>query len=519
MVSEPELAVVGAMVLTDLDAAPTLADIVVKNGRIAAVTAPAERTDRRDPVVDGRGKLVIPGLINAHYHSHDVLARGMFEDIPLEVWIALAILPPTRRLTAREVRLRTLLGAIDCLRNGITTVQDMLGCGPGSEEHVEAAIKAYDEVGIRCVLGLQVGNRPPIDCLPGIRAHLPESLAPLLSASPATVRDILDFVSAPLAAKASDRLTFAIAPGSPQRCSFELMRGLAELASRCSLPLVTHVNESKLQVFLAQELYADYGGSPLDFLQAAGALNARLCMAHGIWFGDAEIERIAGAGAAVATCPTSNLKLKNGVAPLRKLKQAGVRLAMGADNTSAGDAQNVFEAMKLVCNLNAGKGTAASTLRAHDALAMATLGGADALGLSDRLGKIEVGMCADLTLLDLSDPSYVPLNDAVRQIVYCESGRGVHTVIVDGNVVVDNRKLMTIDYDALLDEVREASEIHARASQAHRAKLETVLPYIAKVVRDQGEKPLAFNRWPSADDELALERVAIRPQTTSRTQP
>jgi 5-methylthioadenosine/S-adenosylhomocysteine deaminase len=505
MVAERELVVAGAMALTDLNAAPTLADIVVKNGRIAAISAPAERTDRRSPVVDGRGKLVIPGLINAHYHSHDVLARGMFEDIPLEVWIALAILPPTRELTAREVRLRTLLGAIDCLRNGITTVQDMLGCGPGSEEHVETVIKAYDEIGIRCVLGLQVGNRPPIDCLPGIRTHLPESLAPLLSASPPTVRDILDFVSAPLAAAVSNRLSFAIAPGSPQRCSFELMRGLAELASRHALPLVTHVNESKLQIFLAQELYADYGGSPLDFLQAAGALNVRLCMAHGVWFSDAEIERIAEAGAAVATCPTSNLKLKSGVAPLRKLKRAGVRLAMGADNTSAGDAQNLFEAMKLVCNLNAGKGTAPSTLRAHDALAIATLGGADALGLSYRIGKIEVGMCADLTLLDLSDPSYVPLNDAVRQIVYSESGRGVHTVIVDGSVIVDDGKLMTIDYDALLDEVRELSEIHARAGRAHTAKLESVLPHIAKLVRDQGGKPLAFNRWPSADDELALD--------------
>src|SRR6202034_2787317 len=197
--------------------------------------------------------------------------------------------------------------------------------------------------------------RPPIDCLPGIRSHLPDDLVPLLSGSPPAVRQILDFVSAPLSTKSSDRMTFAIAPGSPQRCTFELMSGLAALSARHDLPLVTHVNESKLQIFLARELYADLGGSPLDFLQAAGALSGRLCMAHGIWFSDDEIDRIAEAGAAVATCPTSNLKLKNGVAPLRKLRQAGVRLALGADNTSAGDAQNIFEAMKLVCNLSAGK--------------------------------------------------------------------------------------------------------------------------------------------------------------------
>ena len=504
MAAKRDLIVAGASVLTDPDAAPAFKDLFIKDGKIAAIASPDELFEQGAEVVDGRHKLVIPGLINAHYHSHDVLSRGMFEDIPLEVWIALAILPPTRTLTAREVRLRTLLGAIDCLRNGITTVQDMLGCGPGSEEHVEAAIKAYHEIGIRCVLGLQVGNRPPIDCLPGIRTGLPDNLVPLLSGAAPAVSEILRFVSAPLATKISNRMSFAIAPGSPQRCTLELMGGLADLASRHDLPLVTHVNEAKLQIYLAQELYAEYGGSPLDFLKAAGALNRRLCMAHGIWFSDEEIDRIADAGAAVATCPTSNLKLKNGVAPLRKLKQIGVRLALGADNTSAGDAQNIFEAMKLVCNLNAGKGTGPSTVRARDAFYMATCGGADVLGCKDKLGRIQVGMFGDVTLIDMSDPSYIPLNDAVRQVVYCETGRGVHTVIVDGNIVVADRKLMTIDYDSLLEEARELSAIYIRDSRAHQARLELILPYIAKLVRDYGEKPLAFNRWLSADDRIAV---------------
>jgi 5-methylthioadenosine/S-adenosylhomocysteine deaminase len=104
----------------------------------------------------------------------------------------------------------------------------------------------------------------------------------------------------------------------------------------------------------------------------------------------------------------------------------------------------------------------------------------------------------------MSDPSYIPLNDAVCQLVYCEAGRGVHTVIVDGNIVVADRKLTTIDYDSLLDEARELSGIYIRDSQAHRARLKAVLPYIAKVVRDHAEKPLAFNRWPSADDGIVV---------------
>src|SRR6478672_11030033 len=171
---ETHVLIRGADILTSADAALERKDILVGEGCIAAIEPPGALDEHRSAarVIEGRGKLVIPGLVNAHYHSHDVLSRGMFEDIPLEVWIALAILPPTRLLSAREVRLRTLLGAIECLRNGITTVQDMVGCAPGAEQHVETIIAAYQEVGIRCVLSLQVGNRSAVDCMPGVRESL-----------------------------------------------------------------------------------------------------------------------------------------------------------------------------------------------------------------------------------------------------------------------------------------------------------------------------------------------------------
>ena len=498
-----EFVISGGLLLADANSQAQPRDILVSAGKIKTVAVPGTFSTSGVSELDARRKLIIPGIVNAHYHSHDVLSRGMFEDIPLEVWIALAIMPSTRSLDVREVRIRTLFGAIDCLRNGITTVQDMLGCGPGSEPHIEAAIQAYDDVGIRCVLGLQVGNRPPIDCLPGLREVLPPDLTPLLSGTPPSVQRILDFVSAPLASKESERLSFAIAPGSPQRCSLELMRGLARLSADHNLPLVTHVNESKLQVFLAEELYAEYGGSVLDYLEVSGALSDRLCMAHGIWFSDSEIERIAMAGAAVATCPTSNLKLKNGVAPLRKLKHAGVRLALGCDNSSAGDSQNPFEAMKLICNLNAGKGAADSTFLASDALQLATSAGATVLGLGEKLGTIKEGMLADVALIDLSDPSYLPLNNPARQIVYSESGRGVHTVIVNGKVVVEDRQLKTMDYGNLVDECLELSNIYIHDQRLHHANLKSVIPSIRTVVRNQSRKRLGFNRWLFADDALA----------------
>jgi 5-methylthioadenosine/S-adenosylhomocysteine deaminase len=504
MIAKSDLLLSGGKALLAADAQPLSRDILIRDGRIVSIARTGELNalEHSVRVIDARGRLIIPGFVNAHYHSHDVLARGMFEDIPLELWIALAILPPTRVLTGREVRLRTLLGAIDCLRNGITTVQDMLGCGAGAEEHIAAAVQAYDEVGIRCVLSLQIGNRAAIDCLPGLREDLPADLIPLFSASAPDVRRLLDFVAKPLAGKPKDRLSWAIAPGSPQRCTFELLAGLGELARKHDLPVVTHVNESKLQVYLARDLFARYGGSVLDYLDAAGVLNSRLCMAHCIWISPLEIERIARSNVAIATNPTSNLKLKNGVAPLRLLKQAGVRLAMGCDNISAGDAQNMFEAMKLVCNLNAGKGTHPSGLVAEDSFEIATVGGAEVLGLANAVGTIEIGKKADLTLLDLSDPSYLPLNNAVRQIVYCESGRGVHSVLVDGQVVVDNREITTIDYTSLLEEVANLGEKYATDCHAHASRLAPALPYLLAVVRKHGEMKLDFNRWPAAGDDL-----------------
>jgi cytosine/adenosine deaminase-related metal-dependent hydrolase len=504
-----DLLITGASVMARPGAAPERKDIHVHDGRIVAITAPGLDGPAGCPpgvrIVDGADKLVIPGLVNAHYHSHDVLSRGMFEDISLEAWIALAILPPSR-LTAREVRLRTLLGALECLLNGITTVQDMVGCGPGAEEHVAAMIEAYQDVGIRCVLSLQVGNRAAIDCLPGIHHTLPRTLHHLLSGQAPPVQRILDFVEAPLRGGRRPRLSWAIAPGSPQRCTFDLLTGLGRLAESYDLPAVTHVNESKLQVVLARELYADYGGSVLDYLNAAGLLTNRLCMAHGIWFSDHEIESIANAGCAVATNPTSNLKLKNGVAPLRRLRQAGVPIALGSDNTSAGDTQNLFEAMKLICHLNAGKGAAASTLSAQDAFVIATQGGASALRLGREIGAIEVGRAADLTLLDLTDPAYLPLNDATRQIVFSESGRGVHTVIVDGEIVIENRRATTINQADLRAELAELAPRYAKDSREHAARMGPALPYVLDVVRRWADTPLNFDRWPSAGDSLQDDR-------------
>lgn len=506
MIADGSLAIVGGLVLRSAAAEPEPLDILVRDGRIAALNPPGAELPPGLPVLDAARTLIIPGLVNAHYHSHDVLCRGMFEDIPLEVWIALAIPPPTRKPSAREVRLRTLIGAIENLRNGTTTVQDMLGSAPGAEPAVEAALSAYEEAGIRCVMSLQVGNRAAIDCLPGIREVLAEDLHSLISGNPPPVADFLAFVRAPLRAPPRPRLHWAIAPGSPQRCTIELLSGLGDLARSHDLPLVTHVNESKLQVFLTEGLYARFGGSVLDFLDAAGVLDRRLSMAHGIWFSDREIERIATTGAAVATCPASNLKLKNGVAPHRALRSAGVRLSLGCDNVSAGDTENMFEAMRLLAHLNAAKGPAPSGLDARAVFRIATEGGAEVLGLDRDIGSIAVGKRADLTVLDLTDVVYLPLNDAVRQIVYAEGGRAVRDVIVDGRTVVADRKITTVDVAALAADATDLAASFRRDYRDHFDRLAPVVGAIGTVAATAAARPLPWSRWASGGDDRPDDR-------------
>lgn len=496
----------GGLVLRDTSGSPERLDVVIENGAIAALVPPGGPLPLHERL-DVSGQLIIPGLVNAHYHSHDVLARGLFEDIPLEVWIVLAILPPGRPVSTREVRLRTLIGAIENLRNGTTTVQDMLGCGPGSEALVETAINAYAEAGMRCVLGLQVGNRPAIDCLPGIRETMPTDVQALISGSPPPVAEFLAFVAGPLSRAGRPLLHWAIAPGSPQRCTLDLLAGLGDLARQHALPLVTHVNESKLQVFLAAELYAEHGGSVLDYLDAAGVFGPNTSMAHGIWFSDAEIERIAAAGASVATCPASNLKLKNGIAPHRALRAAGVPLSLGCDNVSAGDSQNMFEAMRLLAWLNAGKGAEPSGLMARDILHIATQGGADRIGLGDLVGTIAVGRRADLVTLALSEPAYLPLHDAVRQMVYAESGRGVRHVLVDGRIVVRDGAPVGVSIEALAEETTDLAAGLQRDYASHFERMAPAVPYIAAIAREQARKPLPYARWGDAGDGAPSRRT------------
>jgi 5-methylthioadenosine/S-adenosylhomocysteine deaminase len=433
---------------------PPLQDVLVVDGRIAAIGAAATAQAGDAERLDAAGCLVTPGFVNAHSHSHDVLLRGLYEALPLEAWGLTAFPSGWPRRRAEEVGLRATLHAAECLRGGITTVQDMVTIVGPDRQHADAVIQAYNAAGIRIVLALQFGDRAASEALP-----FAEDIPGLPNASdPAPmqrlVQDLLDQAS-------GRRLTWGLGPSAPQRCSEALLRWVAVLSRERDLPVFTHVYETRSQAVLARQRYATDDGSLVSHLARLGLLHPNLVIAHGVWIGDAEIRRLGAEGVHLACNPGANLKLLNGVAPVRRYADAGAGIALGCDNSSAGDVQNIFQSMKSFALAWAQQSRAGEAGAAVEAFRAATLGGAAALGLGGKVGRVRPGAQADLVLFDLSDPAWWPMNSAVRQLVYAETGRSIRDVLVGGDVLVRNGRLVATDAAGLAAQAEAARQAMA----------------------------------------------------------
>jgi 5-methylthioadenosine/S-adenosylhomocysteine deaminase len=480
---------------------PAVADVLIEGDRIAKVEPGL--ADRLDPAslgrtIDARDKLVLPGFVNGHYHSHDTLLKGCFETLPLETWVLSALPPAYPKRSKEEVRARTLLGAAECLLSGMTTVQDMLTIFPFDPEHVDVVLAAYEEIGIRVVFALQIGDMPGLERVPYWKETIPPEYHRYLSAAvePFGKTSPLEVVSGEYlrSRQPGTRLSWALAPTSPEFCSPALLGGLAELSGRHDLPVYTHIYESKSMALAGRKSLGEYGGSQVRYLKACGLLNPKLTLAHSVWMLPEEIDLIAAAGTNVVVNPVGNLKTRSGVPPIREYLEAGVNLGVGCDNCSCSDAQNMFQAMKLFCCLPAVCHPEPGPPSASDALRAATLGGARSAGLGAEIGAVKPGMKADLSILDLRHLTFVPLNSVARQVVYTEAGASVDTVLVDGRVVVEGRRLATIDQD----ELRQSVEIVMRDL---RKDIATVEQRIAKLY------PFLMEAWrKSWADDIGVQR-------------
>lgn len=461
--------------LADAPSGPALrADVVVEGDRITSVR-PQVDPGPQDVVIDARDRIVMPGLVNAHLHSWEALFRGRYEGLPLELW-GLYAYPFLRvePLPARLIWLRTLLVAIESLKNGVTSVLDDVLQVPGQElEGLTAVFEAYRAIGLRANVSLRMVDRSWLETLPFARETLPQDLWDRATRHPpataAYFREICEAAFAQLH-RPAEGLRFVVAPSAAQRCTPELLQQSAELATTHDTAFHIHLLETRLQT-LAGKLF--FGKSLVEYLNDLAVLTGRTTLAHAIWVSDSDIEMIASASATVVHNPISNLKLGSGVLPYAKLRRAGVNLALGTDGISSNDSARMFEVMKFAALLHTVSDPDINQWpRAADILRAATVGGGRSVALPD-IGSIEPGQKADLVLLDVNTSAFTPMNDLARHLVYSEDGSSVRTVMVGGRIVVEAGRCTAIDEQAVMREARELSQDflvrHTATERAHSA--------------------------------------------------
>lgn len=408
--------------------------VVVEVGHGLKVNGPTQ-------VLDATGCAVVPGLVHSHLHLCQVLFRNHAEDLPLLPWLSERIWPfeaahdPSSLYTSAE------LGIAELLLSGATCALDM-----GTVSHHDSVFEAARDLGFRLVSGkamMDVGDDVPAGLRESTDASLKES----------------DRLNEKWDGANNGLLHYAYAPRFVPSCSDEL---LGQVASRVAsgARLHTHASENLDEVALVKRTT---GLDNVDFLAKKGLLSKRSVLAHAVHLAPGEIETLASAGASVAHCPSANLKLASGIADVPALIAGGVNVGLGADGAPCNNNLDVWREMKLAGLLPRLKYGAVS-LAACQVFEMATLGGARALGLADRIGSIEPGKRADIAIVNLETPHTQPVDDVYTALVYAVQASDVRTVLVDGVIRVNERRIVGLDLGAMLKRVRlERDRLMARA--------------------------------------------------------
>lgn len=492
------LLVRGGVVLAAAGEAPAPADVLVDGDRIAAV-GPDLRTGPANEVLDARGCLVMPGLVNAHMHTHNTLARGATDGLPLELWLHRLGLWVAGR-SPRELYVAAALGAVEMARSGTTCACDMVQVLPWpTDEALGAVARAYADVGLRAVIAPQVADLPFYHGLTGLAQSLPPELRQEVDRQPRAPRHEVLAVMWRFARSwhgaADGRIRIGVGPTLATVCSRELLEGCADLGNQQGLVIQTHLSETKGEAVTGR---ASFGKSFTAYLDEVGLLGPRTVLAHAVWIERDEMALIAERGGTVAHNPISNLKLGAGVAPTVDLLDHGCAVALGTDGAASSDNLNLFGPLRLAAILpRAFELSFDRWPRAADVLRMATIGGAQAAGLRGELGEIRPGMLADLVLLDLGSSAFHPSNDLAEQIVFCEVGSSVRTVIVGGRVLVEDNRVRTVDEAALQAEADEIGRRIAADLERRGAPAARLLPHVRRAYLDANRAEWPVNRFGS----------------------
>ena len=381
--------------------------------------------------IDAAGSIVIPGLINTHGHAPMVLYRGLADDLRLQEWLEKYIFPAEAKTVSREmVRAGTRLAALEMIQSGTTTYADMYYF----EEEIARATKA---AGLRGVLGQTIIQFPVAD------AKTPQEG---LARSEAFIREFAK----------DDLIVPAVAPHSPYTLDAKDLLASRALATKYGVPLLIHVAETEAEVANSKKAHA--GMSPVAYLQSIAFWGPRTLVGHGVWVDGADITLLRSHQVAVSHNPESNMKLASGIAPVPEYLAAGVTVALGTDGAASNNDLDMFEAMRFAALLHKVKTGDPQVLPATTALEMATIHGARALGLEKQVGSLEVGKRGDVIVVSTASARMTPMYNPISHLVYAARGADVRTVIVNGRVLMRDRRMLTLDEPAVLTEARRFAD-------------------------------------------------------------
>jgi 5-methylthioadenosine/S-adenosylhomocysteine deaminase len=476
-------------------------DVLVSGSRISSIgTVSQPPTDAR--IIEGHGHhLLIPGMINAHFHSPANHLKGAFPSLPLEMFMLFETPAAALRPSPREAYLRTMLAALEMLRTGTTSVQDDAFLIPAPDpEIIDAVLQAYADCGIRAAVALDQPELPEADKLPFLSDLAPAELQDAVHAPAPMARaellECYDYLFSRWHGAEGGRLTAAVSISAPQRVSVEYFEALDDLSRTHQVPLYAHMLESKTQRVLASTQRRFGGKSLVAYTADLGLLNERTNVIHSVWVGNSDLDLIAEAGSVVVHNPVSNLRLGSGVMPFRAIRGRGIRVALGVDEAICNDAADMWGVVKMAGLIHNVSGLDSDLWpSASEVLDALWQGGAAAMLRTDGLGEIAPGHPADLAMLDLHSAAFTPLNDIAGQLVYCESGGSVALTMVDGVVVAEGGIVTSVDESALLAEARELFDSKQPMLLRGREAAEQLLPTYRTMVRKATAVDVGMTRW------------------------
>ena len=407
--------------------------VVIEHDRIIDLgkTREMKKNYDADRVIEGKKYMVLPGLVDAHTHVFQCLCRGLGDDMPVEEWVEKSIFPMSKVMTREEFYWAAKLNALEMIKSGTTTFADSHYIHI-DKHSIDGIADGTLESGLRALIVRTTQNRFDPE----------EFLEDLTTAKNETKRVFNKYNGR------EGRITVVPEVLSPFEADEEFIREMKQVADELGNGFHMHVAET-LDEYKIIKSQTDLG--EIEYLEKLGVLDDTMLMAHVIWVSSKEIVAIKKADAKVAHNPVSNQYLADGYAEIPLMRDLGIAVGIGCDGASSNNNQDIIEAMKLCALLHKNYTLNASVLTAEDVLEMATIEGAKALRLEDQIGSIEIGKCADLTVIDLEKPHLTPCPRPISNLVYAANGSDVIYTIVNGNILLDDRTVTTLDEQRILE--------------------------------------------------------------------